>query len=76
MEITGLESLDQDLLFHAGTTINSKNKCVTSGGRVLNVVGFGETLEKAISDAYRIISKISFKDMYYRQDIGKKGLKY
>ena len=76
MEITGLESLDQDLLFHAGTTINSENKCVTSGGRVLNVVGFGETLEKAISDAYRIISKISFKDMYYRQDIGKKGLKY
>jgi len=76
IKIEGLESLGEDLLFHAGTKFNKDSQCVTSGGRVLNVVGFGETLEKAISDAYRIIKKINFKDMYYRTDIGKKGLNY
>jgi len=76
IKIVGLNSLDQDLLFHGGTMIDQDNQYVTSGGRVLNVIGFGETLKKAISDAYRIINKINFKGMYYRTDIGKKGLEY
>ena len=74
--IDGLQDLGKDLVFHAGTSLNNDNKYVTSGGRVLNVVGYGASLELAIKNAYRIVKKINFKKMYYRSDIGKKGLKY
>ena len=77
IEIENLKNIKLDnneYLFHAGTSINNKNEYITSGGRILNVVGFGDTLDKAISDAYRIVDKIKFKNMHYRKDIGKKGL--
>jgi phosphoribosylamine---glycine ligase len=72
--ITGLDMVDDKaLVFHAGTTIDN-GKPVTSGGRVLNVVGTGRTLNEAISHAYANAEKISFEGCYYRRDIGKKGL--
>ena len=40
------------------------------------MVGFGNDLDDAIVDAYENIKKIKFKDMYFRKDIGKKGLSY
>ncbi|MEK6265556.1 MAG: phosphoribosylamine--glycine ligase [Clostridium sp.] len=43
----------------------------TSGGRVLGVTGFGETLSKAREMAYGDMEKIRFEGMYYRKDIGK-----
>jgi len=75
--IKGQEILIEDdvLVFHAGT-IKNKNKVIVNGGRVLNVVGFGNDLDDAIVDAYENIKKIKFKDMYFRKDIGKKGLSY
>jgi phosphoribosylamine--glycine ligase len=38
------------------------------------VVGSGETLQEAIDNSYKNVDKISFKESYYRRDIGKKGL--
>jgi phosphoribosylamine--glycine ligase len=43
---------------------------LTNGGRVLAITSFGETLKKATENCYREIKKISFKEMYYRKDIG------
>ena len=43
---------------------------VTSGGRVLNVVGRGESLSEARAMAYADIEKINFEGMYFRKDIG------
>jgi len=74
--ITGLNNLDNDLVFHAGTSFNEEQFFITSGGRILNAIGFGENLESAIEDAYRVTNKIKFKNMYYRKDIAKKGLNY
>lgn len=73
-EIHGLDSTDSDVLvFHAGT--KEKNGTIeTSGGRVLSVVGSGDTLQKAINHAYKNIDRISFEKSYYRTDIGAKGL--
>src|SRR5690625_4335026 len=75
-EITGLDSVDENcLVFHAGTRKGSDSKITTSGGRVLNVVGEGETLKAAIDHAYENAEKIKFENIYYRKDIGSKGLK-
>ena len=46
------------------------NTLVTSGGRVLSVVGKGKTLEEAKENAYKNIEKVNFEGMYFRKDIG------
>lgn len=73
-EITGVDKVDDGaLVFHAGTR-RQDGKLLTSGGRVLNVVCSGDTLEDAIQNTYKQVKKISFEDMHYRTDIGVKGL--
>jgi phosphoribosylamine--glycine ligase len=44
----------------------------TGGGRVLNAVGLGATLADALTNAYRIASRVSWPGMQYRRDIGAK----
>jgi len=75
-EIKGISTTNSDaIVFHAGTTINN-DKLVTNGGRVLNVVGSGDTLKEAIDHAYENVDKITFSNSYVRKDIGHKGLKH
>ena len=76
MKINNIDRHIDGLIFHAGTTGNSDAGFITSGGRVLNVVGFGDNLNDAIKNTYDIASDIHFDNMYYRKDIGKRGLKY
>jgi phosphoribosylamine--glycine ligase len=74
--IAGLPDVGQladVLVFHAGTKQQS-GVLVTSGGRVLTVVGRGEDYETAIARAYAAVSRISFEGMHYRKDIGQKAL--
>ncbi len=61
-------------IFHAGTTLKDNGDVVTSGGRVLHVVGQAKTLKEAISLAYEGVAAISFEGKQYRGDIGKKAL--
>ena len=68
-EITGFDSVDESIVFHAGTTIKD-NKVVTSGGRVMAVTSLGDTIEEALEKSYRSIHKINFDKMNYRKDIG------
>ena len=71
-----IDGLDESFLaFHSGTKI-SNEKYYTNGGRVINVIGEAITLEGAIIAAYRNVNKINFENMYFRKDIGKKGLAY
>lgn len=73
--ITGLEEAQgRALIFHAGTR-NLGNQVVTAGGRVLNVTGCSDTLEKAIAQAYQASEAIKFEGMQYRKDIGRRALK-
>lgn len=72
LEIYGLPDLDDDIMvFHAGTK-TEKDRLITNGGRVLNIVGRGNTLEEAIRKVYRNCDRIVFKNAYYRRDIGKR----
>ena len=57
-------------LFVAGAK-EEKDILCTTGGRVLGITGFGETLENARQMAYADMGKIEFDGMYYRKDIGK-----
>ena len=56
------------LVFHAGTALHG-GKLVTNGGRILNVVGTGETVEAARSAAYDAAAHIDFAGMHFRTDI-------
>jgi len=68
-EISGLVSPSDSLIFHAGTTIQN-GRVVTNGGRVLAVTSFGNDYKEALSRSYGRLKGISFKDIYYREDLG------
>ena len=68
-EISGLERPSDSLIFHAGTTIQN-GRVVTNGGRVLAVTSFGNDYKEALSRSYGRLKGISFKDIYYREDLG------
>ncbi len=68
-EITGLNSVEDSIIFHAGTTL-AENKTITSGGRVLSVVSRGDSLQRALKKSYSNIEMINFEGKTFRKDIG------
>jgi phosphoribosylamine--glycine ligase len=68
--IDGLDHVSNALVFHAGTT-RTADGIVTSGGRVLNVVGCGPDVPTARSAAYAAADQIRFEGKTYRKDIGE-----
>jgi phosphoribosylamine--glycine ligase len=74
--IEGLEAaaaIDDLTVFHAGTT-QKDGQVVTAGGRVLGVTGLGTTVAEAIDKAYQGVKAISWPEVHYRSDIGRKAL--
>ena len=65
--ITGSETPG---VLHAGTTRRADGSVVSSGGRVLSVVGTGADLAAARAEAYRIIETIRLPGSHFRTDIG------
>ena len=74
-DIKNLPESQSDLkVFHAGTKV--ENGVVKSnGGRVLCVTSLGSSVHSAQQKAYNAVSKISWKNSYYRKDIGYKAVK-
>ena len=73
--ITGIPADTEDQLsFHAGTKLQ-EGKLLTSGGRVMCVVGLADTVRGAQQKAYDAISQIQFDGMQYRKDIGYRAIK-
>ncbi len=73
--IAGLDDADSDTqkVFHAGTATEGDD-VVTSGGRVLCVVGLGDTVSKAAEAAYDAVNKICWDGVYLRRDIGHRAI--
>lgn len=73
--ISGIpEKESEDLkVFHAGTLLQSGN-IITNGGRVLCVTALGQTVSEAQKKAYGLAEKISWKNAYYRKDIGYRAV--
>ena len=61
-------------IFHAGTA-QADGRTVTAGGRVLCVVGLGDTVAEAQRLAYARVDRIEWPAMYYRRDIGFRALR-
>ena len=61
--------------FHAGTH-QADGNLVTSGGRVLCVVGLGDSIKMAQKQAYDSVDQIRFNGAQFRRDIGWRGLKH
>jgi phosphoribosylamine--glycine ligase len=74
-EITGIPEAANEgaMVFHAGTR-REDDRLVTSGGRVLNVVGMGAEINEAVANTYRAVEKIHFEGMHYRRDIGYRAI--
>ena len=68
------EDSDDQVTFHAGTKLQD-GKLVTSGGRVLCIVGLADTVRGAQQKAYTAIDQIHFDGMQYRKDIGYRAIK-
>ncbi len=72
-EITGLDALSEDtLVFHAGTK-REGSRLVTDGGRVLNIVCRGDSIEEAIGRVYEELEAVRFEGRIFRTDIGRRG---
>lgn len=59
-----------DHVLHAGTAHRDDGAVVSSGGRVLSVVGTGVDLAAARAAAYRTLSSIRLPGSHFRTDIG------
>jgi phosphoribosylamine--glycine ligase len=75
MPISGLSGADDESakVFHAGTSLDG-DAVLTSGGRVLCVVGLGNCVADARQMAYQQVRKIDWQDVYYRNDIGHRAI--
>lgn len=60
-------------IYVAGAKL-ADGKLLSSGGRVLGVTETADTLEQAVRAAYETVKTVSFKNAYYRKDIGKRAL--
>ena len=73
--ITGIPADTEDqITFHAGTKLQD-GKVITSGGRVMCVVGLADSVRGAQQKAYEAINQIQFDGMQYRKDIGYRAIK-
>ena len=68
--ITSPDLADTAKILHAGTAVKDA-QVISNGGRVLNVIGTGETLAEARSAAYEVLDNIELADSFYRTDIGQ-----
>lgn len=71
LEITGNLNPDESILFHAGTRRDNDGRLLTSGGRVISVTSYGDTIADALAKSYKAVGEIDFEGKYFRRDIGR-----
>lgn len=74
-EIAGELNPVSSIVFHAGTKRDADGRLLTSGGRVLAVTSYGDSIADALAHSYEALGHISFEGMNYRRDIGRDLMK-
>ena len=74
MKITGLEEVKSSTIVHAGTKMQD-GELVTSGGRVIAITSYGDSMNEALQLSLENAQKVNFEGKYYRTDIGQDLLK-
>ncbi|HBA13056.1 MAG TPA: phosphoribosylamine--glycine ligase [Bacteroidales bacterium] len=69
--ISGIESVQDSIVFHAGTAFDDKGRVVTAGGRVIAVSSYGKDRDEALALSFKGAGRINFEKKYFRSDIGK-----
>ncbi len=64
---------DQYKIFHAGTKVE-EGRIFTDGGRILCVTALGDNLQDAHQKAYRLVKKVAWDGVFYRNDIGHRAM--
>lgn len=67
--MSGFDAVEGSTLFHAGTT-HKNGETVTSGGRVIAITSYGNTIQDALAASYKNAEKVQFEGKTYRNDIG------
>ncbi len=67
--ISGLEKVENSMVFHAGTSLKNGRVC-SDGGRVLAISSYGENMRSALSQSYKNAQQIEFEGVYFRKDLG------
>ena len=67
-KISGLDSIKDSIVFHAGT--KNEKEIKTNGGRVIALTSFGENISEALEKSFINAEKVHFNGKYYRKDIG------
>ncbi|HQI20627.1 MAG TPA: phosphoribosylglycinamide synthetase C domain-containing protein, partial [Leptospiraceae bacterium] len=68
-----IDSLGDIIMFHAGTAL-TPGGVVSTGGRVLNLTATGRDLLEARKLAYSALERVHVPGLFYRKDIGQKGI--
>ncbi len=66
--ITGIENVENSIVFHAGTKTDNNN-IVTAGGRVIAISSYGTDMKNALETSYKNAKIIQFDKKYYRKDL-------
>lgn len=71
-----IEGLDKvsGKVYHMGTATNADGRTVTAGGRVLMVVGEGDTVAEANAAALADVERVQCPTLFHRTDIGRQAL--
>jgi phosphoribosylamine--glycine ligase len=67
--ITGLETVTDSIVFHAGTKLENGN-VVSNGGRVMAITSYGDNFQEALDKSYKNVNQLHFDKMNFRKDIG------
>ncbi len=67
------EAADSTMIIHAGTALDEQGRVISSGGRVLAVVGTGDELTTARHAAYATIAQLELSGSFYRTDIARRA---
>jgi phosphoribosylamine--glycine ligase len=68
-----IEKIDESediIIFHAGTKLNKNSELESNGGRILNFVGIGSSIEETRLKVYDKLNSLNLENFYFRDDIG------